>query len=419
MRNRLLILFCVVALVLSCLYLTGCYHEETVDGLTYVDAKEYFKKVGWSNQYEDYLGDADGYACRIETDAPADVKVPDDYNGKPVVFVTMDTQNENTALRSITVGKNVLAICNIISLGSSPNLEQITMTGSIRKITPYPWQYSDFVLRIEGEIKDTAAFFEKAFEEPLYRMNNLRIVVDRQEYAESIKNNMMQRMEQDHWRYQYYQSLEEDEKDQKYTLFELPEVGTPETFAYSDKVDKDALCAAARQCFGKELDESKKISEKEAASYRDQMDGPLVMSKEISEKQFEYISEADPEYVSIAYMSLFMDDYIKTDREPDVYCVVERALGPSNSYGFSKTYSGSPADYVETYYHTQYRISLRKIEDNELICWFETTTGSAPDKTKMGSRDIGVLIGDKYHLCETDGYYLNPVKVVSDRLKGQ
>ena len=57
---------------------------------------------------------------------------------------------------------------------------------------------------------------------------------------------------------------------------------------------------------------------------------------------------------------------------PTVYFIAEK-MG-----GIAVEYTGNVGD--KTYYKMVYRISVRDIETDELLCWFEAETGDAPGK---------------------------------------
>ena len=433
MIRRILSIICIAAVLMSCLCFAGCTHEVTENGLTFMSIGDYASSINHKKaDLVEYciLDDADGYACRIEADAPADVVIPDEYDGKPVTLVAMTGVEGTYPFTSVTFGKNVKAIYNCMAVRQSfPQLTKIVLPDSLKSIRhSLNWlenveitvpasiekiEYSfiglkNVVVRLEKDIAEDdymTLSSEDCFQPYSDReIENVKIIVPNEAGAAVIAKRIT------------------DHTIIEYDRLKGIEIGTEEVLAYADQVDPDALCAQAKAFFGAELDESKKVSPDYADRHVSLPVGPIVVTSECCDEQFEYSADSAAELVSTAIMQMTYPDadMMKGEAAPVVYCIAERTKGASHSYGYGVGYG------LFSVYEMRYRISIRNITDDELICWYEVDTGYAPDSKSIRStatlddmkKSLGYQMGENYYLYDKDKHIPRPEDCVCPYLFG-
>ena len=433
MKRRILSIICIAAVLMSCLCFTACSHEVTENGLTFMSIGDYassiHKKTADVVQYC-ILDDADGYACRIEADAPADVVIPDEYDGKPVTLVAMTGEEGTYPFKSVTFGKNVKAIYNCMAVKQSfPQLTKIVLPDSLKSIR----HSLNWLENVEVTVPASIEKIEYSF----IALKNVTVRLEK-EIAEddymtiSSENNFQPYSERNP---ENVKIIIQDESGAAviakritdHTVIEFDklkgiEIGTEEALAYSDAVDADALCVRAKEFFGAELDETKKVDPDYAGRHVSLPVGPIVVTSDCCEDQFSYSADSPAELVSTAIMQMnYPDaDLMRGESAPAVYCIAERTKGASHSYGDAGGFG------VFSVYEMRYRISLRRIEDDELICWYEVDTGYAPDSKSIRStatledikKSLGYQTGAFYCLYDESRHIPRPEDCVCPYLFG-
>ena len=409
MIKKVISVFCAVIVVFCGMLFSGCGNKkETENGLTFISISDYQEKYGKTATDKWETDKTNGYVCRITADAPTDVVIPDEYKEKPVIAAEMDDDKTTRKVESITFGKNIKVVQNVVTKNTAcPGLKSITFPDALTTILDSFNGIKDMELTIPASVKRVSYSFEDTenvtvtFEKEssidlmtgcFTDSKNLKVIVQDENRAKEILNQSI--------------PIAKTAKPGAAAMQKI-DIGTEKIIAYSDKVDARKICDQAEDYFGAALDESKKIQSDEAGKFADLFDGPIFVTKVSAEKQN---NEAylPSQYISVADMStVYPNRYrviMKDRNEPKVYCIAERIKGKSVDYQ-----SGNAYDAKKTIYHMEYRISLRNLEDGELLCWFEMETGYEPEggvyTYRQGEdlrRRLGFQDGEDYYFYEKE-----------------
>ena len=370
------LLFIIAVSVIMSVCMAGCSSYEPEGGLSYLKVSSsmdlFMKPI--DDDLEAFLDSAEGYVCIIEQNAPSDIVIPDEYDGLPVYVVTtrryvkQDTSYiVKGTINSITFGKNVKYLNCVFMDGEGGNIRELVIPENVQEIRASFRQMRDATVYLEG-----APYCNQAFEYP-------ESVVIRTATADGMAA-VYDDMEELVYSTPYY--------DQRYL------VGTNEIFNREEGIDKDTLLERGQSHFCEELDQSKKIDPSSAASYVRFADGPVVTmdtcpsissSLYLEQDRQSIIESSGPRYLDIAYTAArYAEDMYEygDDSASGVYFIVEKTGGTGVSY-----FAGTGATIAtEADYLMGFRVSIRDIDTDELICWFETTEGYAPERKVSGTR---------------------------------
>ncbi len=382
----------------------------TENGLTYYTLLDYSKigdlPFGRSNlvSVEEDLKDrgiAEDYICVVEDDAPKDLVIPDEFNGGSVVILTSNPETAgDLRFDSIQFGKNLIYIYRFAMFGECENVTELSFPAKVKSIQEAfhnckslsrlefgeEFYYADVSFYKceslkEFEIPAGAGNLESSFQgltDAKITFNKVPYrLMDCFAYSENLVVVLKDTEGMDEMNFSYpYDSVREIPYDFV--------IGTEEVLAYSDLADEDAILQKGTGHFCETLDADKKIDPADAKKYAEIYDGPIVTVETCPEiKPSEYtklgrdalLKSTEAVYESVAdnAWSNSRSGYPTGMKEaPTVYFIAEK-MG-----GIAVEYTGNVGD--KTYYQMVYRISVRDIETDELLCWFEAETGDVPGK---------------------------------------
>ena len=165
---------------------------------------------------------------------------------------------------------------------------------------------------------------------------------------------------------------------------------------YSDKVDGEELLARGQEHFQEELDPDKRIDQDDAYQYAVYLDGPVItMENSPAIDYTEYydmdhdklLKESEPVYISVETVAdtYPMSFYSPKTESPEIYFIVEKLGGKDAGY-----FDTTTKEVNEIIYYIAFRISIRNIETDELICWFTSEMGYSPKTMTL----------DQYGMCD-------------------
>ena len=352
--------------------------EAPVDtGFLYVPVQEYLTNRNYSvlvtnYHLKDYIAGVDGYVCIVNSKAPAQLVIPDEHEGKPVVALT-GAENTRIYLESVQIGRNVKCIFKFLYDNDS-GLKEIVVPENVLTLDASFCYLSGATITLEGN--PSMAF-------PFIYSKNLKLVVRDAEVLRQVRDSGL---------FDFEKMLTHDDV----------ELGTKEYFEFSKAIDPAVILEKGVSHFQETLDPEKEIAPEQAGEYASFLDGPIVsMVKCPAIDADDYntttrsalLAEAEPEYLDVRQAAeRYADDYYSPKTEsPKVYFVVEKT-------------GGKFAGYQALIYYMHYRISVRDIETDELLCWFRAVPGYGPTTVKVGGVDSGVY-GDngRSYLRAEDG----------------
>ncbi|MBP5261710.1 MAG: leucine-rich repeat domain-containing protein [Clostridiales bacterium] len=397
---RKMIAAVLILVLIGSLVFTGCNGGSSSEGgLTFVKLEKYANDKNLNGQ-KFVIGNKDKYVCIVGKDAPSDLVIPDEYHGVPVYMLTSDLDS-STEVRftSISIGNNVGVISQFaVDDNSCENLTELIIPEGVKSIR-YSFKNCRSLTRLV--LPESLKTVENCFigMESLKSLSipegteSIRFSFDDMSDAEiSVAGNT------------YFSSCLNDSTNVTMILNDESQmenvagdllaitvnvdghksihIGTRDLLDYSAMADEEAVLNMGQTHFCEVLDPAKEIDPSEAGSYAGFLDGPVV-TVEIcpNVKKNEYteqdrnalLNEAHLLYLGIDCMAGYNPGryyHPDTSKAPSVYFIAEKMVGHSESY------IGSNGG--EVIYHMAYRISVRNIQNDELICWFVAETGKAP-----------------------------------------
>ncbi len=390
-------MFVILAFAVS-LSITGCSSNKPEGGLSYIKMSKYNypgSLVPYNNDLKEILNSTDCYICVIEKNAPSDIVIPDEYEGLPVSIVTTRYHVKQKQdyipeqpIDSIQFGKNVLYIQNVFSHGEGSGIRELVIPESVMEIYYSFWDLKDAKVVVEGDPK----------------VDNTFMYPD----SVSVQTGSIESMNE---LFKDMSGLFNRGLEYKY------QVGTKEILERTADIDKDALFALGKEHFCEGLDPTKMIDPTEADDYARFLDGPVITvercpeiyySDYLEQDREKLLEESGPVYLDIPYIAArYTDDIYEFEpgSSADKYFIIEKTGGRRVDYfgGLQPTIGMIPS---ETDYKMCYRISVRSIKDDELICWFETIEGFAPETKYEHSKSF--TEGEREYLRDEDNNITTP-----------
>jgi hypothetical protein len=334
------------------------------NGLLFVPTSEYLtdeKNAPVVSNYglKSILEDTEGYVCFVTAFTPADLVIPDTYNDLPVLAVT-DADNQRIQLKSLTIGKNVRVLFGFLNSVDS-TLHDIVIPANVTSIVSAFYYLKDATITFEGNPHMSFVFWYS---------KSIRLVVGDADMLTQLKESSL---------FHFEDKLSAEDA----------EIGTKEYFDYTAGLDTEALLERGVSHFQEKLDSGKEVTPEKAAGYASFLDGPVVhmsLCPAIYSKDYfttdrdALLAECAPEYMDPRDAAeRYPEDYYSPKTEtPKVYFIIEKT-------------GGEFAGYTSMIYYMYFRISVRDIETDELICWFTARPGYAPKTLKVGGVDSGVF----------------------------
>ena len=366
-RSSISVIFVLMVLFISIIgtfTLTGCgggspsgSPDKGGDGFEYISLKDFNEDNYITAEMEDFMDNTEGWALKVYPGAPEDLVIPDLYEGLPVYIVTSGkTEGEKYIPRSVAFGKNVKAVYYFLN-DVTPDIKELVIPENVEIIEDSFSQLDGTTVFLEGK-PDIIVSFKYA--------RSTRIVVSSADDLPRAVKSILTPVDY-------------------VNIFGI-EVGTEDLLDYSDAADRDLILEKGAGHFREELDPDKEVAEMDALLYAGFLDGPVVTmdvcpeidySTYFDDESADAVKGAKPKYISVANMAGFHPEEIDLDGldyAPKVYFIAEKMGGKLVRY------TGED-DYLMVY-----RISVRDIETDELICWFEAIPGDAPDTKPAGSR---------------------------------
>jgi len=378
---------------------TGCNGSSSEVGLTFVRLEKYAKEKNLNGQ-KFVIGNKDKYVCIVGNDAPSDLVIPDEYKGVPVYMLSSDLDQTSTVrFSSISIGKNVGVISQFaVDDNSCENLTELIIPEGVKNIR-YSFRNCRSLTRLV--LPESLKTVENGF----LGMKSLKSV-SIPEGVESIRFSFddMSDAEISVAGNTYFSSclnnsanvtlILNDESQMENVAGDLLaitvpadvrksiHIGTRDLLDYSAMADEEAVLNMGQTHFCEVLDPAKEIDPSEAGSYAKFLDGPVVTVETCPNvRRNEYteqdrtalLEEAHLLYLGIDCMAGYNPSryyHPDTSKAPSVYFIAEKMVGHGESY------IGSNGG--EVIYHMAYRISVRNIQTDALICWFVAETGKAP-----------------------------------------
>ncbi|MBO4872802.1 MAG: leucine-rich repeat domain-containing protein [Lachnospiraceae bacterium] len=419
MKQRVRGIFLLLAVLAGLFFLAGCGNQvqKTEEGLTYWKPEN----LG-GYDFLTKCKDQDVYICDIREVSTAELTVPSEFKGKPVVAVIGSPTGGNSTLTSLKIGEGVLyleRIANLSALKSvtlpssvtflkdafenCPLLEEIVFPGKIGWIGGFSFRKCSALQRVTfREDVGTVTSFAFADCPVLSEVRFEKSVGELQRYVfqgcfrltavELPAGTVVEK-----------------------TVFERPydydPAYLPQTVLdYDLAFDAESLRQAALSVLGEALDPQKEISQEEAQSFADRLNGPILVTETCPDCYFyDYAPEALPKEPSLRLIPVSEIEYafsgtvytpekaagLTAKSQPPTYCLFEYigyADGPQYNYVLSAGY------------YLWYRVSLREADTGNLLAWYTVKTGYAPASFTAGKDRIN------YDLQTGDGtrsYFLN------------
>ncbi len=326
------------------------------------------------------------YLCTITKDAPAEVTVPADYNGKKVT--SLETEK-----------------------GGCPNLEKLVVAASLYSIddgtfTGFPKLSS---VSFEGGVQGIS---EDAFENcPELKTITFGGAVD---YVYSIFEGCP-KLEPI--------VLPDGSKVKSYTYEDGVTVGTQDYFDWNNGLDTEERFEQVRSHLGEKWDDKTKIKAEDAAEFRTRLNGSVIYTDMCADGIPEnYAADKISEKMRLiavdcrnAQGALSAEDKAVAESNSDsgVYALVEAT-------GSRDRYYGSTAN-ADIEYLISYRISFWNAKTDELLGWFGLyDLGYAPEKLIPGGSSVFRLSRREYstYLRDKEGNALTPEFMIEKYVYG-
>ena len=337
---------------------------EEDNGLSFVSVKEYMNDekndATVSNTgIKQWLGNEEGYICIVKAYAPEDLVIPDEYEGQPVVGLTANS-NLKLRLESLSIGKNVKCIWSFLN-GVDSTLKDIVIPENVTYIYGSFYYLQDATITLQGYPAISFAFAYS---------KSIKLVVKDEKMLSQLKENSL---------YHFEDKLSRDDVD----------LGTQEYFDYTAGLNSAEIFERGVSHFQEKLDAGKEVSPEAAGAYASLLDGPVVTMEKcpkIYAKDYfttdrsALLAECEPRYVEPREVTEYLPEvyYSPKNDAPQVYFIIEKMGG---------TFAG----YQGTIYYINYRISVRNIETDELLCWFTIKPGYAPRTLQINGINSGVF----------------------------
>ncbi|SCW62066.1 Leucine rich repeat-containing protein [Ruminococcaceae bacterium YRB3002] len=403
MRKKLTVIVLILA-ILGSIAVTGCVGRVTEGGLVFESVssmasdKKYIKDSMWYGEVKD------GYACTVTADAPADLVIPDEYNGKPVKLLMTDiAEGESLRFNSFKIGNNVAVIYAFASHGVDcfENVKEMVMPDSIRYIESSfsNCKALENLVLPEGLVRIESSFRQlenlREFTVPASATYVSFSFLEIDDVTVNVKGNTQIT---DCFDDSGKVSVVIDDESQlepvaKYFMPDVDDIaeqsglriGTRELMDFSDLVDGEDVLEKGKSHFCETLDPSKEIDPSDARKYVRYLEAPVVTVETCPDVKFDDYTSQDrealleaavPVYMSIANLASYaVSSYSRPDmsKAPSVYIIAEKIRGRPVSYlvnGVGKNF-----------YHMNYRFSVRDIKTDALICWFMTEEGTEADRS--------------------------------------
>ena len=301
------------------------------------------------------LGSSEGYVCAVSTISSPDLVIPDEFNGVSVIALT-SFEYELKEISSVKIGSNVKYIFDFRNFGHNSNIKEITIPKNVTYC-------GDSFSNLDGATVYLESNPDKVKTSFAYS-KSVRLVVKDKDSFKTLVNDKYTAYSANKVPVVYAETDHDDI------------VGTKKLFEYSDAFDENKVMNAGTSHFQESLDESKKIDPGQAGSFARFLDGPVVSMKSclpVSENEYysynksEFSGKVKPVYYSVAHVAdSFPESYYEPQGKPKVYFIVEKTGGVRADY---------PGNDI---YFMIYRVSVRDYETDQLICWFRTSPGVAP-----------------------------------------
>ena len=363
----LLVIITVMALLSGC---TSAKDDSAEGGLAFVNVKDYSRDNYLTISDEQISELADGYVCVVGNGAPGDLVIPDEYNGSPVYILTSDDGADSSQrFSSVEIGSNVRYILSFANHDECADIPALALPSGIIGIkNSLSGMRAVNTLTIPEDVSRIDSSFE--------RMSNADVIVagapqfvacfyDSESVNIMISNDDL------------YSDIATGFSDSSEHLSGIT-LGTEDFINYSQMADEQGILDMGATHFCEALAPDKEITPEQAGEYARFLDGPVVSveccpaipySKYLEQDREELLNGSGLVCFSISDVARYMPGRYypaDTSKAPDVYFIVEKTGGESVEYTNG------------TYYHMHYRISVRSIEDDGLICWFTTSEGEAP-----------------------------------------
>lgn len=386
-------------IMLGIVFNTACSGNRSSNGMSFVRLGSFADEMHIS--YADTLSyeERNGYCCVVGPDVSSNLVIPDEYKGKPVYMVTSEIDN-NAAIRfqSIDFGSNTKYIYRFLytdkcceelselvipegvvniysSLKNCNSLTKLVFPSSANRIDSsfegcrvnneieipsgigmvvYSFEGTeDLTFNVEGDTR---------FDDCFRGSKNIDVIISNEEKMDIVGK--------------YFWADFNEKED--FTI----RLGTKEFLDYSDMADEADVMERAKSHFCETLDPDKEIDPADAVSFAQFLDGPVVSVKDCPDV-FEsdylvqdpkvFLNSVEPVYISIGCMASYNAwSYYHPDttKAPSVYFIAEKMVGDSEIY--------TDGAVSKTFYHMKYRMSVRDMQSDELICWFVVSEGDAP-----------------------------------------
>ena len=400
--KRYLSISCAICILLSGLLLSGCAPQ----GLSMISLSDV-----QGSFFDQYNGTKDAYLCRIRDNAPAELTIPGEYNGKPVVALETDTTLKR--LDSLEIGDGIQILSDVLRfMDQAP--ESVTVPASV-SIINYSFSDSQRVktVVIEGDISRLDWCFNNCADLQTVEIRGSVEAIDGAtfKYCPSLKkitiNGDVKQIGSDS--FSDLKALEEVtiggtvQNVENGAFSRCPVLKTVnyascpdnsmEKSLYTAKTASDAITEKALSKLGQPFDKKKEISVDDAPKYAEVLNGPVLGMTICADCPYtEYAVDKVPEGTDLRVFSTqAIDDAfpdtvvtaekiqkINSGKADMVYCLVERI-----GYSDGPEYLMSPSGY---YMH--FRISLWNSKTDELIAWYTERVGAAPFSYTIGKEQI-------------------------------